>query len=109
MEPDQQQQQQPQHKMNGVLFRVPSHMMPGFDRREVGYDKVQIPLKYIELCDDDLKVEAQSSVELGRSLRCAIAESELCLEYQPIVATGDSLRTTKGWLQTLTASSRRKN
>lgn len=47
----------------------------------------------IELCDDDLKEEAQSSVELARSLRSAIAESELCLEYQPIVE-GTTARPT---------------
>ncbi|CAB9501885.1 NB-ARC domain [Seminavis robusta] len=35
--------------MNGVLFQVPLSMMPGFDRREVGYDKVQIPMEHIDL------------------------------------------------------------
>mgnify|MGYP005847741093 CR=1 FL=1 len=39
--------------MNGVLFRVPSSMMPGFDRREAGYDKVSIPLEYIQVCDQE--------------------------------------------------------
>ena len=31
-------------KINGVLFRVPKSMMEGFDKREVGYDRVNIPL-----------------------------------------------------------------
>lgn len=41
-----------QPNMNGVLLRVPIAMMPGFDKREKGYDKVQIPLEFIELCDN---------------------------------------------------------
>ena len=49
--------------MNGVLFQVPCEMMPGFDRREVGYDKVQIPLKHIEFCDGDSK---QANFELTK-------------------------------------------
>lgn len=42
-----------QPNMNGVLLRVPIAMMPGFDKREKGYDKVQIPLEFLELCDDN--------------------------------------------------------
>ena len=44
----------PPRDMNGVLFQVPSSMMPGFDRREIGYDKVRIPLDCLELCQDRL-------------------------------------------------------
>ncbi len=34
--------------VNGVLFRVTQSMIPVFDRREVGYEKIRIPLKYLE-------------------------------------------------------------
>ena len=34
--------------INGVLFRVTQSMIPVFDRREVGYEKVRIPLEYLE-------------------------------------------------------------
>ena len=33
--------------VNGVLFRVTQSMIPVFDRREVGYEKVRIPLQYL--------------------------------------------------------------
>ena len=35
--------------INGVLFQVPQSMIPSFDRREVGYQKVAIPLECLEL------------------------------------------------------------
>ena len=35
--------------VNGVLFQVPISMMPGFDKREVGYDKVAIKREDLEL------------------------------------------------------------
>ncbi|KAL3906737.1 MAG: hypothetical protein SGILL_009153, partial [Bacillariaceae sp.] len=34
-------------EINGVLFRVSHEMMPGFDQREVGYEKVRIPLQHV--------------------------------------------------------------
>lgn len=42
--------------INGVLFQVPQAMMPGFDRREVGYEKVRISIEYLRFepfSDDD--------------------------------------------------------
>ena len=42
----------PPRDMNGVLFQIPSAMMPGFDRREVGYEKVRIPMDCIDFCSD---------------------------------------------------------
>ena len=42
----------PARGMNGVLFQVPSSMMSGFDKREIGYHKVQIPLEYIEFVEE---------------------------------------------------------
>jgi hypothetical protein len=33
--------------INGVLYRIPQSMIPGFDRREVGYEKVAVPPKYL--------------------------------------------------------------
>ena len=35
--------------INGVLFRVSRSMLAGFDRREVGYDRVQVPNEYMVL------------------------------------------------------------
>jgi cation transport regulator ChaC len=29
--------------INGVLFRIPRSMIEAFDRREVGYDRVELP------------------------------------------------------------------
>ena len=43
----------PRNNMNGVLFQIPSCMMPGFDRREVGYEKMRIPLGCIDFCSDE--------------------------------------------------------
>ena len=37
--------------VNGVLFRVAQSLMPVFDRREVGYEKVRIPLDCVEFFD----------------------------------------------------------
>ena len=34
--------------MNGVLFQVTQSMIPEFDRREIGYEKVRIPLEYLD-------------------------------------------------------------
>jgi hypothetical protein len=34
-------------EINGVIFQVPTADMPDFDRREVGYNKIRVPLKYI--------------------------------------------------------------
>jgi hypothetical protein len=33
--------------INGVLFQVPHAMIPGFDRREVGYERLRIPLDFL--------------------------------------------------------------
>jgi hypothetical protein len=35
--------------MNGVLFRIPHSLLAGFDRREVGYDRVAISKQDLEL------------------------------------------------------------
>jgi hypothetical protein len=55
--------------INGVLFQVPHAMMPGFDRREVGYEKVRIPL-------DCLRFEPHSDDEDGDS--ASYDNSSLC-------------------------------
>lgn len=34
--------------INGVLFQVPRSEMSNFDRREVGYERVEVPLKFLE-------------------------------------------------------------
>ena len=35
--------------INGVIFQVPTEDMPDFDRREVGYTKIRVPLEYITI------------------------------------------------------------
>lgn len=35
--------------INGVLFRIPHSMLSSFDRREVGYDRVEMNLEHLEL------------------------------------------------------------
>ena len=35
--------------INGVIFQVPSQDVPDFDRREVGYTKIRVPLEYITI------------------------------------------------------------
>lgn len=34
--------------INGVVFQIHSSMLPDFDRREVGYDRVQIPMETLQ-------------------------------------------------------------
>lgn len=36
-------------EINGVIFQVPTMDIPDFDRREVGYTKIRIPLEYITI------------------------------------------------------------
>jgi len=35
--------------INGVIFQVPTEDIPDFDRREVGYTKIRVPLEYITI------------------------------------------------------------
>jgi hypothetical protein len=37
--------------INGVLFRITGDMLSGFNRREVGYDRVEIPIEHLKLFD----------------------------------------------------------
>ena len=37
-------------EINGVIFQVSSDDIPDFDRREVGYTKIRVPLEYITIC-----------------------------------------------------------
>jgi cation transport regulator ChaC len=45
--------------INGVLFRVPSDEMESFDKREVGYERIAIPLEMIQF-HNELKFHAQA-------------------------------------------------
>jgi hypothetical protein len=51
-------QQQCGSDINGVLFRVTKELMPDFDRREVGYEKVLIPLEYLDFDHGDATSES---------------------------------------------------
>lgn len=35
--------------INGVLYKVPREEMPNFDRREAGYEKIEVPLNFMEI------------------------------------------------------------
>jgi GTPase SAR1 family protein len=48
--------------INGVLFRVPQSMIPGFDRREVGYEKVAVPSRYLHFVDAGFRGGGEESV-----------------------------------------------
>ncbi len=47
--------------VNGVLFRVTQAMIPVFDRREVGYEKVRIPIEYLEFRPSDENPQEEES------------------------------------------------
>eukprot|EP00986_Skeletonema_menzelii_P016585 scaffold15100_cov130-Skeletonema_menzelii.AAC.2 len=40
-------------EINGVIYQVPTEDMPDFDRREVGYTKIRVPLEYITIQHDN--------------------------------------------------------
>ena len=41
------------HDINGVVFRLPHAMLAAFDRREVGYDRIEVPREGLELMMND--------------------------------------------------------
>mmetsp|Transcript_9789 Transcript_9789/g.19862 ORF Transcript_9789/g.19862 Transcript_9789/m.19862 type:complete len:1268 (+) Transcript_9789:132-3935(+) len=47
--------------INGVIFQVPTNDMPDFDRREVGYTKIRVPLEYVTIMDNHHHSEHASS------------------------------------------------
>lgn len=72
--------------INGVLFQVSKAMMPGFDRREVGYEKVAIPLECLRFeppFHDDDEEEADSHYNSSLCYKQLNASSRLWL-YIPL-------------------------
>lgn len=51
--------------INGVIFRVPKEEMPNFDRREVGYEKVEVPYNFLEFHPDLSGSTEQTQFNLG--------------------------------------------
>ena len=51
--------------INGVLFQIPHDEMSNFDRREVGYKRVAVPLKYLELHPDMSGTTQQAQFCIG--------------------------------------------
>eukprot|EP00957_Ditylum_brightwellii_P085988 6541678-Ditylum_brightwellii.AAC.1 len=49
--------------INGVLFRVESFMMNGFDKREVGYDRVQVPMQFIQILSNGTMSAAATTTD----------------------------------------------
>ncbi|GAX23896.1 hypothetical protein FisN_20Hh102 [Fistulifera solaris] len=53
------------HVMNGVLFKIPDSVIADFDRREVGYDRIEIPQDCIELLAPECHENPQLVHEFG--------------------------------------------
>ncbi|KAL9179929.1 hypothetical protein ACHAXT_007899 [Thalassiosira profunda] len=51
--------------INGVLFRVPRGEMPNFDRREVGYERIAVPLDCLQFHPELSGCTAQTTFDLG--------------------------------------------
>ena len=63
--------------VNGVLFRVTQSMIPVFDRREVGYEKVRIPLEYLEFVgSSDQQSQNQESASKSKNSNSEESKSE---------------------------------
>lgn len=60
--------------INGVLFRIRHDMLEGFDRREVGYDRVEIDRNCIEL------IPPESGEADGPDAKCS---NQVLLDIQP--------------------------
>ena len=104
-------------EINGVLFRVPRWMMPGFDRREVGYTKLAIPLEYLILDDSHPKCTRFENLSPQKSKiwwyvpdRCRSADEahpllqsyvdtvlQGCLEWGGEDMASRFIQTTGGW------------
>lgn len=75
--------------INGVLFRIKHDMLEGFDRREVGYDRVEILRDDIELIQpqskDDGAVEKHTNhvllnIQEGERIWVYIPKESFCME-----------------------------
>ncbi|KAL3916266.1 MAG: hypothetical protein SGILL_005253 [Bacillariaceae sp.] len=105
-------------EINGVLFQVTQAMMPGFDRREVGYEKVRIPLECCQADDGDNaplwykqlgpKDRLWLYVPLASSCKAADENHPLlqsyvdtvlqgCLEWGGETVADTFIQTTGGW------------
>ena len=70
--------------MIGVLFRIPSDMIPGFDRRELGYQKVAIPLDQL-VFHYDLDTESTStSLSLDAQTKFHLTDKDRIWIYVPL-------------------------
>ncbi len=76
-------QQLDSNDINGVLFRINSLMLPGFDRREVGYKKVSIPLEHLHL-HYDLEDDESSSNALKQQTIFQLTPQDKIWLYVPL-------------------------
>ena len=53
--------------INGVVFQVPRSEIPNWDRREVGYKKVEVPLELLEFHSDIPGLNQQTKFSFGRN------------------------------------------
>jgi hypothetical protein len=69
-------------EINGVIFQVPTCDIPDFDRREVGYTKIRIPLEYITIQNDDASEATSNTCEATTAATAAAAASNQQQSYR---------------------------
>jgi hypothetical protein len=69
--------------INGVLFRIKHDMLEGFDRREVGYDRVEIDRDYIELIQPQSSKGDEDNLNGTHHVLLSIEPNERIWVYVP--------------------------
>ncbi|GKZ00196.1 hypothetical protein MPSEU_000972600 [Mayamaea pseudoterrestris] len=70
--------------MNGVLFRVPKNMLAAFDRREIGYDRIELPLEgVLRQSNTNDNNNTQFHIQKHEKLWIYVPQPQYCLEADP--------------------------
>ena len=69
-------------EINGVIFQVPTCDIPDFDRREVGYTKIRIPLEYITIQNDDASKASGNTREATAATTAAASNQQQSYRQQ---------------------------
>jgi hypothetical protein len=96
--------------INGVLFRITEEMLADFDRREVGYDRVEIIMDDIELQAENETSNGKMWVYIPQEASCAEANEDHpilqsyvdtvmqgCLEWGGEQMAMEFVATTSNW------------
>ncbi|KAL7542431.1 hypothetical protein ACHAXR_011824 [Thalassiosira sp. AJA248-18] len=70
--------------INGVLYQVPKEEMPNFDRREVGYKKVEVPLKFLEFRAADIANSGESTTTTTPQTKFCFGPNDKIWLYVPL-------------------------